>query len=284
MRSFSFSDDFTGIQTGFRTRVERTRANFPSLVKVCSEVIAFQWKIRNLFSMRVKEPGSGESPPHQQFIMIYFARNAIYLRAAFTLAQEGSTSPCYDVLRTVFETILRGYLFALAPDEAKLMYGYIKNALTSEQQKDLKRKAFFNFDYNLKRLWDDKDIDKINQVYRQLCRFSHPSVLGAELDWRYSKNSVKDCLRMTSSLSFGNIQVLMEGFPEYIKGEARDICRDALVMVRNKLGFSPLFTPSSSEFQPRMEIQPSDIIFDGKSLLKKRSQTFSNASRAAKIR
>jgi len=279
MRSFSFSDDFAGIQTDFRTRVERTRANFPSLVKVCSEVIAFQWKIRNLFGMRVKKPGSGESLPHQQFIMIYFARNAIYLRAAFALAQEGSTSPCYDLLRTVFETIVRGYLFALAPDEAKLMYGYIKNALTSEQQKDLKRKGFFDFDYNLKRLWDDKDGDKINEVYRQLCRFSHPSVLGAELDWRYSKDSVKDCLRMTSSLSFGNIQVLMEAFPDHIKGKARDICRDALVMVRNELRFSPLFTPSSSEFQPRMEIQESDIIFDGKSLLKRKKSNRHESSK-----
>jgi hypothetical protein len=37
------------------------------------------------------------------------------------LAQEGSVSPCYDLLRTIYETITRAYLFALDNQPAELM-------------------------------------------------------------------------------------------------------------------------------------------------------------------
>lgn len=261
---FDFSDDFKRIQKDWIARVRKTRSALPDLVKQCGTAIANQWKLKNLLDAELFKTMRGTLPPNQQLVSIYFGRNAIYLRTSFMLAQEGSVSPCYDLFRTVFETITRSYLFALDPKSADLMYKDIEGKITPLETKELKRK--YDFGYCSKQLWVTNR-NSMDNLYRLLCRFSHPSIRSANIDWKYSVNSVKDCLQMVLSLSFGTIQVLMEAFPNYVKNDFKNLCRDSLGAMADQLKYVPIFVPDSKSLKPKMVITNNDILFHGVSLL-----------------
>ncbi len=263
--TFDFSADFKRIQTDWLARVTNTRASFPNLVKACSDAIVNQWKLKNLLGQELRDTVNEELPANQQLVSIYFGRNAIYLKASFLLAQEGSISPCYDLLRTIYETITRAYLFSLDQESAKLMLKAINESITPLEKKELNETRYFGFDYCSQRLFD-KELHNFDKLYRHLCRFSHPSITSANKDWEYSANLVEDCLKMILSLSFGNIQILMEAFSEYVKDRFKDLCRDSLEAIADQLGFTPVFTPDSQLLKPRMEITTDDIRFNGISL------------------
>ena len=199
--------------------------------------------------------GPKEIPPYQQFISIYFLRNITYLRAAYLLASGALIGPSRDLQRTVYETILRGYLFIVDQKEADLMYSYIEKTIGREELKALRKRNFWPFNFLIEQLYVKETRQKHKKLFRGLSRFSHPSILGAFKDLEYSEAEVKDCLNCILSLTYGNIQMLSEGFFNFLDQPLKQIIKKTLLEIVDSQGEIAIFEPDQERWILRIKLK-----------------------------
>jgi hypothetical protein len=114
---------YSDIDKNYLERTRRTFKTYPELTRVCRTILDSMWNMKSELKDTIRTNwGPKELPPYQQFVSIYFFKNMIYLRPIYLLGSEGSCSPAFDLQRTVYESILRGYFFIVNEDEANLFY------------------------------------------------------------------------------------------------------------------------------------------------------------------
>ena len=204
--------------------------------------------------------GPKELPPFQQFVSIYFSRNITYLQSAYLLAVGALCGPSRDLQRTVFETILRGYLFIVDHKEADLMYKYVEKKLGKQEMVTLRKRNLWPFNFLVKRLYSRETRKQHRKVFEELSRFSHPSIVGAFKDLNYSKSEVEDCLNIILCLVYGNIQMLSEGFFDFLEPSLRKTVKETLLEIADAQGIVALFEPDQKQWSPKIKLKKGNFM------------------------
>lgn len=204
--------------------------------------------------------GSKELPPFQQFASIYFYRNNTYLQSAYLLASGAFCGPSRDLQRTVFETILRGYLFIVDNREAELMYHYIEGKIAKGELATLRKRNFWPFEYVVKMLYSKDRQKKHKTLFEGLSRFSHPSILSAFKDLEYSATEIEDCLNCTLCLSYGSIQMISEGFLNLLTLASKKKIKETLLEIADCQGEIALFEPNKQHWSSKIKLKSGNFI------------------------
>ncbi len=120
-------------------RVKKTVETFNELTGKCETTLRTMWLIEDEIMKLAKERGKVLTA-QKTFVLAYFRRNTIYLQASYVISAMAFSSPSVNVQRTVYETILRGYLFIIIPAEARLYYD---NLGTVKEEDFLKSRRFY---------------------------------------------------------------------------------------------------------------------------------------------
>lgn len=237
-------------------RIEKTMTTFPILTVPCEDVLqSMQDMTMNLRENIYALWGPKELPSFQQYVSIYFSRNITYLQSAYLLASGSLCGPSRDLLRTIYETILRGYLFIVDHKEADLMYAFVEKKLGKEELVILRKRNFWPFNFVVKKLYTVEARKQHKKFFGTLSRFSHPSILGVFKDVEYSNTGVEECLNGILNLAFGNIQMLSEGFFDLLEPALKKIIKETLLEIADSQGEIALFEPDQKQWSPKIKLK-----------------------------
>lgn len=249
MEGFLISQDWRF----FFERVKRTMQTFGALVEKSETALKAMWAVENRIMEISKKKGKMLSPS-QSFVLSYFRRNTVYLHASHVLGTMAFSHPTVNLQRTVYETILRGYLFIVDPEEATLYYS---NLRTDKEEHFLKQREFYGHSYLCKRLFKAENKEAHRKLYRALCISSHAEIKGLLLDFpAYREKEVEDRLRITLSLSYGNLQMVTEMFfgslDSALKTGIKDILKEIVISLENQV---PLFEPNLDAHASKLRLK-----------------------------
>jgi hypothetical protein len=234
---------------------------FPRLALPCENVLQSMQTIRTKLNENVDIMWDlREMPPFQQFVSIYFSRNITYLQSAYLLASGALCGPSRDLQRTVFETTLRGYLFIVDHKEADLMYSYVEKKIGKKELDMLRKRKFWPFEFMVRTLYTEKTRKQHIKLFEALSRFSHPSILGAFKDLEYSNSEVEDCLNFILSLTYGNVQMVSEGFFDFLDSSLKKVIKEALLEITDSQGEIALFEPDQKRWSPKIKLKKGNFM------------------------
>lgn len=231
------------------------------LTGTCESALNSEKDMLRLLRANIKKIwGAKELPLFQQFVSIYFTRNNVYLRSAYFLTCGGLCGPSRDLRRTVYETLLRGYLFIVNNKEADLMNSYLNGTIGSEKLKKLRRRKFWPFRFLVGQLYTQRTRKIHKKLYEKLSRFSHPSIFAVRKDLEYSESEVEDCLKMNLSFAYGNVQMMAEGFFDFLDLSLKQKVRETLFEIADYLGEIPTFEPDQERWSARINLRSHDLL------------------------
>jgi hypothetical protein len=238
-------------------RLEATEKKYPKLNQLCLNSLDSMWKINQECGRRVTARSRGtQIPAVEQCVSIYYQRNITYLRAAYLLASVSLTEPTANVLRTIYETILRGYFFIVRNDEADLMCAKIEQKISNEDKDRLRKRKYWPFRFLIGELYTEKTKKSAKLLFEDfLSRSSHPSVRSAMVDFNYSGESVNDKLNLITMLSYGNIQMLAECFFDYFTDELKLLIKNSLFNIADFYKEVPVFEPDKPLFFDKIRLR-----------------------------
>jgi len=221
---------------------EKTAEIFKSLNQECEFAFKSMWLINNDLGQIFKQRGK-QLTSQQTFVSIFFKRNIVYLHSAHILASIGFIDPCTSLLRTIYETILKGYLFIIKNEEAEEYYKVI--GTENEEKYQNKRGA----SYLRRELYTPEAQEKHRLLYKELCIPAHANIKGAGLDFpRYAEKRVEDNLKVILSLSYGNIQMMAEEFITFLSPNLKRVIVITLESLAKSLGSIILLEPNKKEY------------------------------------
>lgn len=242
-------------------RINRTKSTFLMLDGTCEDILASMHDMTDILLTNIKKVhGEKEFLPYQQFVSIYFVRNIVYLKSAYLLSCGAFCGPSRDIQRTVYETILRGYLFIVDHKEANHMYNYINGTINSEELDMLQRRKFWPFDYLMKRLFHRRTRKMHKKLYEELSRSSHPSIKGVYHDLEYSEDQVNDCLNVILSFGYGNMQMMAEGFYDFLDSVLKVKIKESLLQILDILSEKPLLEPDLEEWSSKIRLKKGNFL------------------------
>jgi hypothetical protein len=242
-------------------RVEKTLGIFPRLTATCESALNSEKDMSGLLRTSI-EGGWGvkKLPPFQQFVSIYFSRNNAYLRSAYFLACVGFCGPSKDLQRTVYETLLKGYLFIVNNKEADLMYSYLNKTISSKELKKLRRRKFWLFSFLIGQLYIQKTRKIHKKLYEKLSRFSHPSIFAVLKDLEYSESEVEDCLKTNLFFTYCNIQMMAEGFFDLLNPSMKKKVKEVLFEIADYLGEIPTVEPDMRKWSIKINLRSGNFL------------------------
>ncbi len=235
-------------------RVRHTELKHPHETHLCAVSIDSMRVMRNILDAVLSTPAK-VLPPYQQFVLIYSGTLEAYLQGAYLLSCTWFYQANRDLQRTVYETILKGYLFIVDNREADLMYSYVKGTVSPTAKRDLEKRRFWPFELMCDNLYDSKTREAHRKLYRALSSFSHPTITGASLDSEYYPGSVIDSLNMILSFSYGSIQMVCEAFFDSLDTRCRNIAKTTLTEIVDHLSSTPAFAPNNSKYHERLKLK-----------------------------
>jgi hypothetical protein len=175
-------------------RVNRTIASFADINQICEDTIKSMWWINSEIFETVKASwGMRKLPNYQVFVSVYYKRNISYLQSSHALTCIGFIDPSSNLNRTVFETLLRGYLFIVGRKEADK---YLQVMGTAAEESYTRKKGVA---YIREKLYSPVTCGQHRNLYKELCVFAHPNIKGAALDYpEYLPQRTKDNLARAS--------------------------------------------------------------------------------------
>jgi hypothetical protein len=236
-------------------RVNKTIKSLESLNQACEDTIKSMWLINSgIFETLKVRWGKKVLPNHQIFVSIYFKRNIAYLQSSHVLASIGFIDPSSNLNRTIYETILRGYLFIVEPNEAN---EYFQAIGTKEEES-----YFFNkgMKYVREKLYEPKARQIHRNLYKILCTSAHAGIKGANLDYpKYSANRIQDNLKMILSLTYANIQMMAECFIDYLDS-TKTLTRMSMETIASVLGSVPQFEPNQVVYRTKIQLKDGNFL------------------------
>lgn len=124
-----------------------------------------------------------------------YNRNLHYLYSAFELACAGLCDPCYNILRTIHESIIKMMYIWAYPEEVE------KINLDMEPGKYPEH----SHSAMIKRLYKEDMQKSMKSLFGELSAKSHSNYSGIRTTFEYSEKQVKDCLVSVRMFSFYNI-------------------------------------------------------------------------------
>lgn len=198
--------EYSNTHQVYLNRKLKTIENFIEEIPIIEECIGFQFwldeqiaEVINSNEERFREINQ-ETPHIAKQIVIGFSlyrRNHQYLISAYELAYAGLCEPCYNILRTVHESILGLWHITTHPNESKDVLDYMY---------DNKRKGTkYNHGYFLQSLYAGKIEESMRQQFSDLSEKAHSNIFGMKNTEQYDVEQIKDCFWFIKTLSFYNI-------------------------------------------------------------------------------
>lgn len=236
----------------------RTARTFAKLFETCEMSIVSMGIIENELTKIFKETDE-IFLPSEAFVISYFRRNKIYLQSAFIIGAMGFFGPSTNLQRTVYETILRGYLFTVNPDEAKQYYD---NLRTKNLENFLSLRKYYGHSYLRNELYDSRSRIRAKKFYAVLCESAHAEIKGLLLDYpNYHEKQIEDNLKITLMLSYGNIQMVSEMFLSHfnkiLKYVVKNILKEIATGVGNQI---PLFEPTKGNYDSKLKLKKGNFM------------------------
>jgi hypothetical protein len=170
--------------------------------------------------------------------MVFYKRNIAYLQSAYILASIGFVGPSANTTRTVFETLLREYLFIVDKEEANEYYRIIDT--TQETPYNIKK----GLKYMRDKLYSDSRNQTMKEMYSLLCSKSHPDIKGSNLDYpNYSLPQIEDIMRSILLQMYGNIEVFAEGFYDLLDSALKSFIKQSMSSIAFDTGYTLAFEP-----------------------------------------
>jgi hypothetical protein len=236
----------------------RTTRVFPNLSQTCELSLLGMRFIENELTKIAKEKSKVFSPS-QAFVTSYFRRNTSYLQSAYIIGAMSFFGPSINNQRTVYEAILRGYLFIVNPDEANK---YHDNLAPEKVENFLRSRNYYSHKWLCEELFDLKRQKQQRRFYGVLCESAHAEIKGLFLDFpRYNEKQIEDALKIILMLSYGNIQMVSEmflsSFNNILKNIVRDILKGIMASVGNQI---PLFEPNKKGFDSKIKLKKGNFL------------------------
>jgi len=237
-------------------RVNRTITSFANINQICEDTIKSMMLLYSEVFETVKTFwGTRKLPNYQVFVSIYYERNVIYLQSSHLLACIGFIDPSSNLNRTVYETLLRGYLFIVEPKEADEYFQVIR---TEKEESYRFRKGVKNI---RERLYSPKTGKQHKDFYRQLCISAHADIKGAARDYpEYLSDRIEDNLSIILCLMYGNIQMMSECFFDFLNPQARKIIKPSMERIATTLNNVPLFEPDADSYSSRINLKHGNFL------------------------
>jgi hypothetical protein len=237
-------------------RVNKTIVSFAPINQACEDTIKLMIFINSgIFDAIKIQWGKRKLPNHQVFVSIYYKRNITYLQSSHALACIGFLHPSSNLNRTVFETLLRGYLFIVEPKEADEYFRVI--GTKEEESYNIKKGPR----YLREELYSPKMRENHKKLYKLLCISAHPDIKGAEIDYpKYLPNRIRENLMVISFLMYGNIQMMAECFFDFLTPNTRAIVKNALENIANNVGSIPLFESDREPYASKLRLKKGNFL------------------------
>lgn len=237
-------------------RVNRTISSFTSMNQICENTIKSMWVINSEIFETVKARwGKKPLPYHQVFVAVYYKRNIVYLQSSHALACIGFIDPSSNLNRTVYETLLRGYLFTVDQKEAE-EYFHVIRTKEEEHYKFKKGASFLR-----KKLYTPLTREKHKKLYKRLCISAHADIKGVALDYPdYLSDQVKNNLKMILSFIYGNIQMMAECFFGFLDPKTRIIVKQSLKDIASILDAVPSFEPDEVSYSSKIKLKHGNFL------------------------
>lgn len=237
-------------------RVNRTISAFAPMNQTCENTIKSMWLINSEIFETVKTRwGKQVLPSHQVFVSVYYRRNIIYLQSSHALACIGFLDPSSNLNRTVYETLLRGYLFTVDQKEAEEYFHIIGT----------KDEDNYNFNkgasYLRRKLYTFPTRKKHKKLYKELCISAHPNIKGVALDYPdYLPDRVRNSLKMILFLIYGNIQMMAECFFCFLDIKTRTIVKLSLNDIASISDAVPSFEPDGKSYSSKVRLKHGNFL------------------------
>lgn len=244
-------------------RVKKTSDTFPELTQLCRLVLDSMWHMKDSLMNVVRDicvQTKKEAPPYQQFTSIYFIRNILYLQGAYLLACGSLCEPSRDLQRTITETIMRGYLFIVNKKEANLMHSLVEGTIEPKDRDYLRNRKYWPFKWLLGELYIKETRNSIRKFLRRLSRSSHPSIISAFVDLKYSRQGVEDCLNIILALSYHNMQMMAEGFLNILDEDLKNAIKSALKKIADFQEEIVMLEPDKEKYSRKIKLKKGNFI------------------------
>ena len=97
-------------------------------------------------------------------------------------------------------------------------------------------------------------------MFQGLSRFSHLSIRGVLKDLDYSESEVEDCLKVILAFAYGNIQMMAEGFFDFLDPSLKQKVKEALFEIADYLGEVVLFEPNQKRWLKRIKLRRGNFL------------------------
>jgi hypothetical protein len=237
-------------------RVNRTIRSFANINQICEDTIKSMILIYSeIFEMVKTSWGKRKLPNHEVFVSVYYQRNIVYLQSSHLLTCIGFIDPSSNLNRTVYETLQRGYLFIVEPQEAEEYFQVIK---TEKEESYRSRKGL---KYIRKKLYMTNTEEEHKSLYSQLCISAHADIKGAARDYpKYLPKRIEDNLSTILCLMYGNIQMMSECFFDFLNPKARRIIKSSMKRIATTLGNVPLFEPDVDCYSSKVKLKRGNFL------------------------
>lgn len=238
--------DYGELWKDYLSKVNKTITSFANINQICENTILSMMLIYSEIFESVKT----SLPNYQAFIAFLYKRNITYLQSSHLLACIGFIDPSSNLNRTVYETILRCYLFITEPKEAD----EYSQAIRAEKEKSYDRKK--GVKYIREKLYSPKTCKEHKEFYEQLCILAHPSIKGVAEDYpEHRPDRIKDNLSIILHLMYGNIQMMSECFFGLLNSQATKTIIPSMERIATTLEYVPLFEPDKDSYSSRIKLK-----------------------------
>ena len=240
----------------YLTNVNKTISLFKTANQTCEDTIKLMWLIDSRIWDSVKSRwGRRKLPNYQVFVSIFYRRNIVYLQSSHALVSIGFINPSSSLCRTVFESLLRGYLFIVEPEEADEYFRAIDT--TNEETYNIKKRV----SKLRKKLYSEKMSEAHGNFYKELCVSSHAHIRGTLKDYpQYIPAQISDVLNSVLLLMYGNIEMMAECFIIYLDSEAKEVVKQTLKNIADCVGFTPLFEPDREPYSSKLVLKKGNFL------------------------
>jgi len=252
--SESYYSRYSDVMRAFSNRKALTIEYFHKELLMDEETIGFQfWLSDEIATLSKKHSREWNPNLQKQTAHILYNRDLHYFYGALEQASSGLCDPCYNNLRTIYESILKMYYLWANPSDAENVNKDMENP----------KRPKYDHNYLIQHLYSKNMQDSMRKFFREISAKAHSSYTGIAATFEYSAKQVKDCLDSILMLSFYNITAEVENQslePSILEesqftkiGNYLEKLRQVLV---DEKGNMPSFFPDKPELWKKLGIKP----------------------------
>lgn len=249
-----YNKKHSDVHQTFLNRRLLTIRNLSKDVLLDEECLGFQFWLSDQIAELSKRHREKWMVLQKQVAHELYLKNIHYIYSALELAYAGLCDPCYNLIRTIHESVLKMYYLFLYPGEADEVH----NDMDPDKKSQKYTHNFLN-----QRLYSEQLQQSMRKQFGELSAKVHANYAGTSSTFTYSTEQIKDCLWFLHVMSFYNIVTEIENQalkPSIIEEELSGKISQYLEKLRKSLvdekGNMASYFPDKPELASKLKIRP----------------------------